>query len=142
MTVYIHLVFQLIGIKIVGYEKEIAIFTSLKYILIILIFIIGLNFTSFAQNRIPADNTGAQAKLLKVYPIPAYTVINFDFQRSYESTYSLQIYNFIGKKVFESKNIPNRFNVNLEDFFRGIYIYQLRDKNGIIIESGKFQVVK
>lgn len=113
----------------------------LKHIFVILIFIIGLNFTSFAQNRIPADN-GTAAKLLNVYPIPAYTVINFDFQRGYDKTYSIQVYNFIGKKVFESKNVPNRLKVNLEDFFRGIYIYQLRDKNGVILESGKFQVIK
>jgi hypothetical protein len=114
----------------------------LKNIFVILIFIIGLNFTSFAQNKLPADNGTSQAKLLKVYPIPAYTVVNFDFQKGYDKSYSIQIYNFIGKKVFEAKNVPQRLNVNLEDFFRGIYIYQLRDKNGVIIESGKFQVIK
>ncbi|MCP9750249.1 T9SS C-terminal target domain-containing protein [Ferruginibacter sp. HRS2-29] len=133
---------KLFGINLVGIVKEIVIFTLLKNIFVILIFIIGLNFTSFAQNKIPADNGAIQAKLLKVYPIPAYTVINFDFQRGYDKSYSIQIYNFIGKKVYENKNVPNRLNVNLEDFFRGIYIYQLRDKNGVIIESGKFQVVK
>jgi len=48
----------------------------------------------------------------------------------------------MGKKVYELKNMPSRININLEDFYRGIYIYQLRNKNGNIIESGKFQVVK
>jgi len=48
----------------------------------------------------------------------------------------------MGKKVFEQKNISPKNIVNLEDFYRGIYIYQLRDKNGLILESGKFQVVK
>jgi hypothetical protein len=48
----------------------------------------------------------------------------------------------MGKKVYEIKNTPVRFSVDLEEFFRGIYIFQLRNKNGQIIESGKFQVVK
>ena len=69
-------------------------------------------------------------------------MINFDFQRGYNNTYSLLIFNFMGKKVYELKNTPPTLNVNLEDFYRGIYIFQLRDKNGIILESGKFQVVK
>jgi len=32
--------------------------------------------------------------------------------------------------------------VNLTDFTRGIYIFQLKDQNGKVIESGKFQVNK
>jgi hypothetical protein len=48
----------------------------------------------------------------------------------------------MGKKIIEIKNTPSRINLNLVDFYRGIYIYQLRDKNGIIMETGKFQVVK
>jgi hypothetical protein len=48
----------------------------------------------------------------------------------------------MGKKIIEIKNTPSRINLNLVDFFRGIYIYQLRDKNGNIMETGKFQVVK
>ena len=48
----------------------------------------------------------------------------------------------MGKKVYEVKNAPSRLNINLEDFYRGIYVFQLRDKNGVTLESGKFQVVK
>ena len=38
--------------------------------------------------------------------------------------------------------MPERMSVNLSDFSRGIYIYQLRDKSGRMVESGKFQVAK
>jgi hypothetical protein len=48
----------------------------------------------------------------------------------------------MGKKVYEIKNTPSRMNLSLSDFYRGIYIYQLRDKNGQMLESGKFQVAK
>ena len=48
----------------------------------------------------------------------------------------------MGKKVYEVKRTPTRISINLDDFFRGVYIFQLRDKNGVIVQSGKFQVVK
>ena len=51
-------------------------------------------------------------------------------------------YNFIGKKVQEINNVTPKTTVNLNDFYRGIYIFQLRDRQGTLIESGKFNVVK
>jgi hypothetical protein len=110
----------------------------LNKIIYILIFIIGLNFTSFSQNR-PAE---PQQKLVKLYPIPASTVINFDFQRGYDKSYSLQIFNFMGKRVFEVKNMSPRVTLPLTDFFRGLYYYHLLDKNKRIVETGRFQVIK
>ena len=68
--------------------------------------------------------------------------INFDFQKNVDKSYSLQIFNFMGKKVYELKNLSSKMNIELNDFYRGIYIFQLRDKNGSILESGKFQVNK
>ena len=100
-----------------------------------------MTFTSFAQTKADVETT-AQAKMIKFYPNPATSVINFDFQRGFDKTYSLQIFNFMGKKVYELKTITSRMNINLDDFYRGIYIFQLRDKNGTIVESGKFQVNK
>lgn len=48
----------------------------------------------------------------------------------------------MGKKVYELQNVNNKNTVDLSNFYRGVYIFQLRDKNGKIVESGKFQVVK
>lgn len=114
----------------------------MKKIILILNFFIGITFTSFAQNKTPADIGSSQAKLIKFYPNPATAAINFDFLRGYDKLYSFQVYNFIGKLVLEVKNVSPHTNINLEDFFRGIYIFQLRDRTGAIIESGKFQVIK
>ena len=80
--------------------------------------------------------------MIRFYPNPATSVINFDFQKTVDKTYSLQIFNFMGKKVYELKNLSSKMNIELNDFYRGIYIFQLRDKNGSILESGKFQVNK
>jgi len=115
----------------------------LKKISFILILIIGINFTSFAQNRTFSDEVVVQTKYIKSYPNPASSVVNFEFQKGYNKSYSIQVLNTIGKKIFEAKNISSLLSINLkeEKFYRGIYIYQLIDKNGIVVESGKILVV-
>lgn len=113
----------------------------MKRLLIISILLIGITFTSFAQTK-SAANGDPIAKLIKVYPTPASTGINFDFQRGYDKSLSIQLYNFMGKKVYESKTASQRFYLPLTDFYRGVYVYQLRDRGGKILQSGKFQVIK
>ena len=114
----------------------------MKKFLYISTLLIGINFTSFAQNKI-ATPDAAGAKLIKFYPNPASAVITFEFNKSSgNASNSLQVYNFMGKKVYDIKNAPSRVSINLEDFYRGIYIFQVRDKNGTISQTGKFQVVK
>ena len=44
--------------------------------------------------------------------------------------------------MIETQNIIQKTTVLLDEFNRGVYIYHLRDQNGKIIESGKFQVSK
>ncbi len=94
-----------------------------------------------AQDRV-SDHQGPEAKIVKFYPNPATSMITFDFQANFEKNYSFQIYNFLGKKVYEAPNITPKTIVNLNDFYRGVYIFQIRDKNGKIIDSGRFQVAK
>jgi hypothetical protein len=84
----------------------------------------------------------ASLKFMKFYPNPAISDINFEFQKGYDKSLSFQVYNFIGKKVFDIKTVTPKINIPLADFYRGVYIYQLRDRFGRIIESGKFQVIK
>ena len=107
-------------------------------IIILSILVFGFNLKGYSQN----NNIDASNRIIKFYPNPASTFINFDFLRSYDVNYSLFIFNFMGKKIIEIKNTPSRINLNLVDFYRGVYIYQLRDRNGNIMETGKFQVVK
>ena len=113
----------------------------MKQIFYIIIFIIGLNFTSLAQNKIAIPGNSSE-KLIKLYPIPATTVINFDFQSGYDKSLSFQVYNFTGKKVYELKNPPEKIILSLNDFSRGFYYYQLRDKNSRLIETVRFLVLK
>jgi hypothetical protein len=95
-----------------------------------------------SQNRTAAA-PAPEVKVIKFYPNPAITKITFDFQGNNSKDYSFRIYNFIGKKVFELSAVTDaKTSVDLADFFRGMYIFQLKDKNGKIIESGRFQVSK
>lgn len=111
----------------------------MKRLFIISALILGFACKGFAQARVYVPG---QADMLKFYPNPASFFINFEFQRSYDRNYTLQVYNFMGKKVQEIKNTPNRLNLRLDDYYRGIYIFQLRDRSGRILESGRFQVIK
>ena|ERR1700733_5119927 len=111
------------------------------YILSIILFI---SSQAKSQDRSPSSSPDQDpaAKILRFYPNPATSFITFDFQRAIDKSYNLQIFSLIGKKVDEIINITPKTTVNLSDYYRGIYIFQLRDKSGRLIESGKFQVSK
>lgn len=113
-----------------------------KFLLIVSIILLAI--TSQAQsNRAGFVSSGSQAGILRFYPNPATTSITFDFQRSYEKGYSLQIYNAVlGRKMHEQTNIPEKVSIDLGNFTRGVYVYQLIDKSGKLVETGKFQVSK
>ena len=107
----------------------------------IILLIVGFHFSSQAQVKSTLP-TGFAVKTVKFYPNPAVSFINFEFLKNYDQSYSLEIYNFIGKKVADIKPADKKIIVPITDFYRGVYIFQLRDKQGTIVESGKFQVVK
>ena len=107
----------------------------------ILSFMVLLTGSLQAQER-STDRQGPEAKIVKFYPNPATSIITFDFQNNYDKNFSFQIYNFLGKKVYDVQSVTPKTVVNLNDFYRGVYIFQIRDKSGKIIDSGRFQVEK
>ncbi|HEX8461472.1 MAG TPA: T9SS type A sorting domain-containing protein [Segetibacter sp.] len=114
--------------------------------LYLFLFFIALTSLVAAQEQKPAENNSGselfKAKVVKFYPNPATAVINFEFLKPVPRDLVLQVYNFIGKKVYELTTVSQKTAVPLNDFYRGMYIFQLRDKSGRIVESGKFQVAK
>ena len=80
-------------------------------------------------------------KVSRLYPNPASTVIYFEFKNS-DASYNLQIYNFLGKKLISQQINSSKISISLDNFYRGLYVYQLRDASGNIQESGKFQILK
>jgi hypothetical protein len=116
-------------------------FVSLTRILTILSFVLLSAFGVKAQQSRDPFQESAQ-RIMKLYPNPAVSFIKFDFQQKYSSGYSLQIINFIGRQVYEMKNINPSSTLDLTPYNRGVYIYQLKDQYGKLVESGKFQVSK
>lgn len=109
---------------------------------IISIIAAGLIFTSFAQTKSSVIAGDQNAKIINYYPNPATASINFELMRGYGKTYSIQLYNFMGKKVLDINKISNLTNLSLSSFYRGVYIFRLTDKNGVVVDAGKFQVIK
>ncbi len=103
-----------------------------------------LFFSAFTQPDIAStwNNSGIQVKAIKCYPNPAVSFVNFEFPADYISrNYTLQIYTFTGKKMYEVNVSSIKATLTFtNEFYRGIYIYQLQDKTGKILETGKFQV--
>lgn len=109
-------------------------------IALIVVMLLRINSTKATEGLFA--NEPKVVKFISCYPNPATSNINFDFANYLDKGYTLAIYNCIGKKVDEVNLISSRTNLSLENYFRGLYIYQLRNKQGNLIESGKFQVVK
>ena len=90
-----------------------------------------------SETRSSLVNSGTQSGILRFYPNPATTAITFDFQKAYDKGYSIQIYNAVlGRKMIEQTNISDKFTIDLSNFTRGVYVYQLRDKTGKLVETG------
>lgn len=99
---------------------------------------------AFAQSEPTRSdaNTGTQRQV-RSFPNPATTAVQFEFkQRIAQENTQLKIFNFLGKKVADFPRLSNSIRVDLSAFHRGIYIYQLTDARGRVLESGKFMVEK
>jgi hypothetical protein len=106
-----------------------------------LLSIILLNTSqAFSQAKGPLPDP--EPKIIKFYPNPAISYITFEIEKSANKTYSLQIFNFLGRKVKDVSDITPKTVVNLSDLGRGIYIFQLKEANGRIYDSGSFQINK
>ena len=109
---------------------------------IYLLLLLGFSHFAVAQAGKGLDPSieVAQVKVVKFYPNPATTFIHFELVQRPQTSYTLQLFNLTGKKVHEAVEISQKTTIPVNDFFRGVYIYQLRDRSGRIVESGKFQV--
>ena len=105
------------------------------------IYILLLSFMANGQTKkiAAADNS---PRLVNIYPNPARSFIRIQYRYNTPPPSHLIIFNFAGKKQFEMLQPGSNVFIDLAEFKRGIYVFQFRDKNGQIIDSGKFQVEK
>lgn len=98
--------------------------------------------TVLVSPAIAADAPGTIDPIVRLYPNPATSFVNLDLGKALNRGYSIQVFSFLGRKMYEVSNITQRITLSLTDYNRGVYIYQLRDRTGKLVESGKFQVSK
>ena len=92
----------------------------------------------------PSGFVFRQVKVVKCYPNPATSFVNFEVGDDVSAKgYALEVYSFAGKKMYETPVSSVKINLTLDqNYYRGIYVYQLKDKAAKIIETGKFQVIR
>ncbi|RAI99901.1 putative secreted protein (Por secretion system target) [Chitinophaga skermanii] len=110
--------------------------------LVLFIMLCAFTLPAVAQNRTSPTHSEGGSKFVKLYPNPATTKINFEIQTQNDKAYEIIVYNFLGKKMDHLKSIVARTELQLDNYYSGVYIYQLRDRSGAVLESGKFNVVK
>ena len=108
------------------------------YIFLSIILLTSTQAKSQARGPMPDP----EPKIVKFYPNPAVSFITFEVTKESGKSYTLQIFNFLGRKVKDVADVNSKTVVNLSDFVRGLYIFQLKDPNGRVAESGTFQVNK
>ena len=112
---------------------------SYKTFIAVLLFAVSV--TAMYSFAFPAD-AKAKIEVIKCYPNPATSFVNFEFEKGIDKSYVLQVYSFVGKKMAEAPVANSKITFTLDDYNRGIYVYQLRDKSGQTVKAGKFQVIK
>lgn len=112
---------------------------TLKRLLLIFSFFLSV---ILAVPAFAADVPGMADPIVRLYPNPATSFVNLDLGAAVNKGYSIRVFSFLGRKMYEANNVSQRIILNLTDYNRGVYIYQLRDRNGRLVESGKFQVSK
>jgi hypothetical protein len=113
------------------------VFTSLCMALLL-----GLSAFGQTQEKERALGKATPSRILRIYPNPASEAIHFENRQIPQQTLQLRIYNFLGRKMVEVRRVTNPTRVDLTGFGRGLYLYQVVDSRGQIVESGKFQVEK
>ncbi|WP_119078647.1 T9SS type A sorting domain-containing protein [Chitinophaga alhagiae] len=110
--------------------------------LILLLLLCTFALPAWSQSKPTSTEQESVVKIVKAYPNPASTKIYFEIQRNNDKIYEIIVFNFLGKKVDHLKNVSVKKELNLENYYSGLYIFQLREVNGTLVESGKFNVVK
>ncbi|TXT34376.1 MAG: hypothetical protein FD136_360 [Chitinophagaceae bacterium] len=112
-------------------------------VLIATLFVCGSFTVDYSVLYPTSINVDTPNKIQRFYPNPATQFIQFEFDKSVDKSYTLEIYNFIGRKMANTLVNSTKLTIYFDDnYYRGLYIFQLRDRTGRIIESGKFQVIR
>jgi hypothetical protein len=106
-----------------------------------LLTILCIHLTVRGQNLHDNPFGDSTVRVVKVFPNPATSQINIQLRENNDQQYQFVVFNFMGKE-FDNIKVSGRYQLSLDKYTSGIYIYQLRDLQGTVVESGKFNVIK
>lgn len=107
-----------------------------------LLFISFIFFSSVVTAPAFATNIFTADPIVRLYPNPATSFINLDLGKFSNKGFSIRVFSFLGRKMHETINVSQLIKLSVSDYNRGVYVYQVRDRTGRLVESGKFQVSK
>jgi hypothetical protein len=79
-----------------------------------------------------------EANAAKVYPNPVKDVLHVEVNNDEQKVFSM--FDLSGKKVEETMFTENKLDINVADYKRGFYFYEIKGANGAVIKSGKVAV--
>jgi hypothetical protein len=109
-----------------------------KFIVTIFLFCVCFVGQSHAQKA--PDYPNENKTQVKFFPNPAANFITFEIKEPVERGTVIQVFSFLGRQIASVPVNAQRITVNVSEYFRGIYVFQLRAPNGKILETNKFQV--
>jgi mannose/fructose/N-acetylgalactosamine-specific phosphotransferase system component IIB len=77
-------------------------------------------------------------KSLKLYPNPARDIVNIEMDYNKDKT--ITIFDITGKVVETVKNSDELTTINVANYNKGFYMYEVRTTAGELIKSGKFNI--
>lgn len=114
-----------------------------RYVAITLLLLFSYGATYAQDSKLPVPGREQPEQVVtRTYPNPATSFITFEFKMPVERGWAISIFSFLGRKMTQLPVNANRLTINLNEYFTGIYVYQVRDKDGRILSTNKFQVVK
>ena len=105
------------------------------------LFLITFIFTVAGQAQVKKTTLGDNVRRTSIYPNPARSFVSIQYKHTAMPA-TLVIYNFMGKKLLVTNQPGANVYIDLAGFNRGIYIFQFKDRNGQLLDTGKFQVEK
>jgi hypothetical protein len=97
-------------------------------------FILKLDKNGNMLNVGVKDYLAKDFQSFKCYPNPSNSLIHFDIPLL--DTYSVTVYDILGKKVYEASDYKNKSSIDVLNLNAGTYSYVLKTKNSVY--NGKF----
>ncbi len=97
-------------------------------------------FCGFITTSIKTTDTG-KTNILTLFPNPAKDLVTVRINSDHLTNYKLIITNIAGIKIVErSINIHRELNIDLSNFKSGLYLFQIFDEKGVLLDSEKLIV--